>query len=606
MKNNICSRALLSLAVISTHFAAQAAETVPPVIVTATRTTQIADESVAPVIVIDQQTLAQNPDADIADLLRMYAGIEISRYGGPGQNTSMFIRGANSNQTLVMIDGVKINSGTSGAAALQNIDLSMVDHIEVVMGPRSTLYGSEAIGGVINIITRRQTRDGSSYQLAAGGGSYDTRDIRLHAYNKQGDRAAGLEASYIRSDGFPSMAASTIDNGYHDFNLHVYGSKHIGVTDYGVSHWRSSGKTEYLSDPTTPLSQDYVNTTTIVTAKTPVNADWASTLKLGHISDNIDQNQDDPYLPGYKDYAHTSRYTLDWQNDVQWQQRNLLTMGLYYAEEYTAALSYGTRFDTSNNTSAAFVQNAYSSQVNTLITGVRFNHNQVYGDFTTWNLEYGLNLGKSLRLTLAGNTGFRAPNSTDQYGFGGNPLLNPEKSQNTEIGLRYQLSKAQSIGLNAYRNRITDLMVYNNLTNMLENIGRATITGSELIYNYRAEHWTIQGRATVKDPRNDIDGMQLVRRAKHAYSLALGYHRDNYDIGLNAYYSGTRPDFNITTFARETLPAYTLVNFTAGYHFSRAFAISLRIENLGDSNYQIADGYNTPGRSAYAELRYDL
>ena len=584
---------MLALSILSSSFIANAAEQTAPVIVTATRTAQIADESVAPVIVIDQQTLMQNPGADIADVLRMYTGIEISRNGGPGQTTSMFIRGADSNHTLVMIDGVKINPGTIGGAALQNIDLSMIDHIEVVKGPRSTLYGSEAIGGVINIITKRRTQDGSAYSAAVSGGSYGTQEMRLAAYNHTGDRGAGIEISGIKSDGFPTKTASSIDSGYDNLNLHVYGSKHVGDTDYDISHWQSSGNTQYLDFFNAPLDQDFENSTTAVTAKTAMSATWASTLKLSHITDKIDQNQS-------SDFVHTSRYALDWQNDVQWNTQNLLTAGLYRSQENTKASVYGTGFDVNTDVNAIFAQNVRSTKATTLVTGLRYTHHQTFGDYTTWNAEYGVNLGSAFRLTLASNSGFRAPDSTDRFGYGGNPNLKPETSQNGEIGLRYQPSKAHRITLNTFRNKITDLAEYNTTTSMMENIGQATITGSELVYEFLGQHWSARASATVQDPHDDVNDTQLLRRTKHAYSMMIKYRGSNYDVGLDTYYSGNRPDTG------TTLDPYTLVNLTGQYRFTQALSLNLRIENLTDADYELVSGYNTPGRSAYAELHYAM
>ena len=590
---------MLALSALSASFAATAAEQTAPVIVTATRTAQIADASVAPVIVIDQQTLQQNPGADIADILRMYTGIEISRNGGPGQTTSMFIRGADSNHTLVMIDGVKINPGTIGAAALQNIDLSMIDHIEVVKGPRSTLYGSEAIGGVINIITKRRKTDGSDFSAAAGGGSYGTKQIRMSAHHHTADRGAGIEVSKIKSDGFPTKAASSVDRGYDNLNVHLYGSQHVGDTDYKISHWQSSGNTQYLDFSNAPVDQDFENATTAITAKTTMGSSWVSTLKLSHISDKIDQNQS-------SDFAHTSRYAVDWQNDVQWNAKNLLTAGVYRSQENTKASIYGTGFDVDTYVNAAYAQNVLTSTSTTLITGLRFTQHQTFGDNTTWDVEYAINLGSAFRLTLASNSGFRAPDSTDRFGFGGNPDLKPEKSQNSEIGLRFAPSKHHRVTLNVYRNKITDLAEYDNLTSMIQNIGQATITGSELVYELLGQHWSARASAAIQDPHNDVNDTQLLRRSKHAYSLLLKYRSSAFDIGIEAYYSGTRPDIDINTYLPTTLDPYTLVNLSGEYRFTQTLSMSLRIENLGDTDYQVASGYNTPGRSAYAELRYTM
>jgi len=596
MTNNTIAGSVLALAVLSASFAATAAEQTDPVIVTATRTAQIADESVAPVIVIDRQTLEQNPGADVADILRMYAGIEIGRNGGPGQTTSVFIRGAESNHTLVMIDGVKINPGTLGVAALQNIDLSMIDHIEVVKGPRSTLYGSEAIGGVINIITKRRKTDGSDFSAAVGGGSYNTREMRLAADNHVDDRGAGIEISGIKSDGFPTKAVSNIDRGYDNLNVHVYGSKHMGDTDYTVSHWQSSGNTQYLDFFNLPVDQDFQNTSTAVTAKTTMGASWFSTLKLSHISDKIDQNQS-------SDFVHTSRYALDWQNDVQWNPQNLLTAGLYRSQENTIASVYGTGFDIDTYVNAVFAQNVRTTSRTTLITGLRYTKHQFFGDKTTWNVEYGINLGSAFRLTLASNSGFRAPDSTDLYGSIGNPNLKPEESQNSEFGLRYRPNKTQRVSLNIFRNKITNLIQPNAGFTSMENIGQATITGSELVYEFLGQHWSARAGVTVQNPRDDVSDTQLSRRSKKLYDLMVKYSGNNYGIGISAHYSGDRPDSPYSTLV---LDPYTLVTLHADYRFTQSLSLNLRIENLTDEDYQLAYGYNTPGRSAYAELRYTM
>lgn len=597
---------MLALAILSPSTCVLAADPTAPVIVTATRTPEIADASVAPVIVISRQELQQNPDADIADILQTYAGIEIGRNGGPGQNASVFIRGTNSSQTLVMINGVKINPGTLGNAALQNINLSMIDHIEIVLGPRSTLYGSEAIGGVINIITKQRKKAGTDFNVGVSGGSYHTRSFQLGADNRTGDRGAGIQISGTRSDGFPTRADSSIDSGYKNLNLHLYGNKKIGDTHYNIDHWQSNGTTDYLYDATTPLSQDFENATTAITAKTPFTSSWASTFKLSHISDRIDQNQIDIYSNNRKDYAHTSRYALDWQNDIQWSQKSLLTAGLYRAQENTAALSYGTEFDKNNDTNAVYAQNVYTTSTNTLITGLRFTDNQVYGNHTTWNLEYGLNLTPSFRITLANNSGFRAPNSTDLYGFGGNVNLKPEESVNNEIGLRYRFTQAQHISLNVFRNRIRNLIVYDNATSKNQNVQQATIRGGELTYALTGQHWGVRASATVQDPHNDTKDQQLARRSEQSYSLAVNYRADSYSVSLNAIHSGTRPDIDINTYAAVTLPSYTLLNLSGTYRITHQLSLNVRIENLGDEKYQLVDGYNTPGRSAYAELRYAM
>ena len=211
-----------------------------PIVVTATRTAQIADESLASVIVIDRAQIAQSQAADVAELLRGHAGLDIGRNGGPGQPTSLFMRGTESNHVLVMVDGVKINPGTIGGAALQNIDPELIERIEIVKGPRSALYGSEAVGGVINIITRRAVTglDGNAY---VGAGRYGTRKAGAGLHKGGGDYRAGIDIGYTDTAGFPTRTASDIASAYDNRSLNVYGGKTFGDNHVELSHWQAGG-----------------------------------------------------------------------------------------------------------------------------------------------------------------------------------------------------------------------------------------------------------------------------------------------------------------------------------------------------------------------------
>lgn len=568
-----------------------AAENTERVIVTATRTAQTFDDTLAPVIVIDRATLARNPSAELTDLLRMHAGIEIARDGGPGQRSSIFIRGAESNHTLVMIDGVKINPGTIGAAAIQNISPEMIERIEIVKGPRSTLFGSDAIGGVINIITKR-AGDTTNYTAALGGGSFNTRELNLGAHHGQGNKGAGINITARGSDGFPTRTTSTIDRGYDNLNAQLYGRMRRGDTDFDISYWHSEGNVEYLDFFLNPLDQDFRNTTAALSAKTVLGSAWVSTLKLSHATDEIDQTQG-------ADYANTARYALDWQNDVQLNDFNLFSSGLYLSDEHTKSSSFGTIFDEDTFVGAVFAQNQFQYQAHQLVVGARFTDHETFGDKTTWSLEYGLAITDNIKVILAGNTGFRAPDATDRFGFGGNPNLRPESSENYEVGLRYTPAPQHRFHLNAFHNTIDDLAEYNLNTSMMENIGRARIEGVEAGYTWHTLPWHIKVEAIYQDPQNLENNTQLLRRAKQGYAASIGYTATDWSISLDARYQGQRRDTSSTT-----LDAYTLLNLSGQYQLGKSLSISARIENLTDQEYALVSGYNTPERSAYLELRY--
>ncbi|MGD8711375.1 MAG: TonB-dependent receptor [Thiohalophilus sp.] len=578
-----------------------------PIIVTATRTAQLADETLSPVIVIDRETLESQPGAEITDLLHRYPGIDISRNGGPGQTPSIFIRGAESDHTLVMVNGIKINPGTIGISSVQHIPLEMIERIEIVKGPRSTLYGSDAIGGVINIITRKQQQQGSHYEARVGGGSFDTRSAGFSAHNRADDRAAGIDVNYRESKGFPTLKSENIDRGYDNLSVNVYGQKQLGDVEATIEHWQSSGTTEYMDYDAlynlVPVDQDFDSSTTSLSLDYNPTADWVSKLKLSYFKDDIQQNQNN-------DFARTHRRVADWQNDIQVGESQLFTAGLYVSDESADSLSYGSRFDSDTQVNALFIQDNVSIGNHQLVAGARYTDHETFGNKTTWNLEYGYQLTKQLKMIAAANTGFRAPSSADRFGYGGNPDLKPEESSNQELGLRYQ-RKRHRFTLNAFDNRIDNLIMYYDpdgwlgpLPGVNENIARTRIKGVEAGYEYTYDNWLLAIDAIDQDPRDESDDSLLLRRPEQKYSLSVSHLGDRHRVQLDVTHVSERQDIDSITFGKITLDAYTLVGLSGDYRFTDAFSVSARIDNLTDEDYQLADGYNTPERSYYMNLRY--
>ncbi|MGH8399933.1 MAG: TonB-dependent receptor, partial [Gammaproteobacteria bacterium] len=229
-----------------TAFAQQTIGNLPDITVTATRTALIADQEVAPTIVITAQQIQLSGAQSIGAVLQQYAGLGIASNGGPGQPTSLFLRGTNSNQTLVMIDGVKINPADGNGAALANIRLDDIERIEIVKGPRAALYGSDAIGGVINIITR-QASEGAHSGADMGAGRYGTYENGGHFDYGQGDTVFGVAASNYHTAGFPAVAGTDFDSGNTDRSLNAYARTQLGGVALKLKHWQSSGNTQFTS-----------------------------------------------------------------------------------------------------------------------------------------------------------------------------------------------------------------------------------------------------------------------------------------------------------------------------------------------------------------------
>ena len=572
------------------------AEEQTPIIVTATRTAQTADETIAPVIVIDRSEIENNPGAEVSDLLRMHAGIDIGRNGGPGQTTSIFIRGTESNHTLVMIDGIKINPGTIGTAAIQNIRLDMIERIEIVKGPRSTLYGSDAIGGVINIITRRG-KEGSHYQVNASHGSYKTTSLGFSADNKVDDRAAGINVNIEKSKGYAIRTTSPIERGYDNVNINLYGKKRMGETNLEITHWQSTGKTEYLDFFLTAVDQNYENSATALNIENNYTANWLSKIKLSRINDRIDQNQG-------VDYAHTQRDVLDWQNDIQLGNSQLVTAGIYFSNENTNASVYGSNFDENTDVKAIFAQDDATFGQHHVIAGIRSTHHKTYGTYNTWNIDYAWQVNDSTRFILGSATGFRSPDSTDRFGGAtGNPNLLPEESKNNELGIQYVINKQQNVRVNYFQNDITNLIEYDFATSKMQNIAAARIKGTEIEYKFESENWSVDASAIFQDPENQSDGSQLSRRTKTSYTAGINHMINKHSIGIDVLYAGERDN---SAYDTVILKSYTLANLKAHFQASKHLSINARIENLTDEVYELASTYRTPARSYYAELVYNF
>ncbi|WP_455365925.1 TonB-dependent receptor domain-containing protein [Kaarinaea lacus] len=571
---------------------AQPVSEAEPVVVTATRTAQIADQALTPTIVITQQDIQLSQSRDVAELLRFHAGIELSRNGGPGQQTSLFVRGTESDHVIIMIDGVKMNAGTVAVAAIQNIDPGLIEQIEIVKGPRSSLYGSEGIGGVVNIITRKSTQAKDIILADAGMGSDNTRQIHGGYHTLLNKTRIGIDAKRFVTDGFPSLDDSNIDRGYENNTLNAYINREFGATQLGLSYWTARGTTEYMGlDPVTfndiPVDQDFENSVAVISVNSAITSNASAKLNLSQLIDDITQNQSD-------DRAKTTRQAIDIQSDIEINDSNLLSAGLYYADEEVDAISFGTPLpeEGKNNTvKAVFVQDDFQLAANHLVAALRYTDDKNFGDETTYNLDYGYALSAQLRLLAGIGTGFRAPTPVDRFsGFGGNPDLKAETSQNIELGSRYKMNENHSLSVSLFQNDIDNLINWNSATSMLENIGQTRIRGLELGYRLHQQNWNARIDIIFQDPRDRTTGDILLRRAKRSLTAAVQYRNNQHTVGADLLASSKREDFG------ATLAAYAIVNFNYLYRVNESWQVTTHIENLFDKQYQTAAGYNTQRR----------
>ena len=594
------------------------------VFVTATRVAQPLERALEPVLLIDRAALEDSLAVDVGDVLRFHAGLDIGRTGGPGQPESLFIRGANSSQSIIMIDGVRINPGTQSLAPLTNMAPELFDRIEIVKGPRSAIYGSDAIGGVVNLITRSGGASGASVMLDYG--RYGTGEFAVDGNYTAGESSLQAAVSGQRSGGYPVFAGDWRDSGYKNLSGTLAATTRLAGVELGARYWQATGTTEY-SNPSypppdytlagyLPASEHFSNSALAAHASGDISELWHARATLSRVIVDLRQNQDDPSNPdGGGDFDYTTRDTLDLQNDVRIKGTRIsqtISFGAIVASERTNSASYGTTYSIGTHTQNYYLQDQLESGANRLLVAGGYTHHPAFGDHLTWNAEYGYTLAPGTLLTLAAGTAFRAPSSTDRFGYGGTPDLKPESSRNLELGLKSRIGAYQAVTIAAFQNTINDLIVFvNDPTNLVyygenRNVDRARIRGVEASWEACIGPWSARAEGSLQDPRDLVSGAPLLRRTKHSFTLTGARDFGRAQIGIDLLQSGPRPDIDQLTFGPTQDGGYLLAAIRGKLNLTAAWSVAARLDNALDRHYQLANGYNTAGRAASVSTRYSF
>ncbi|WP_293267037.1 TonB-dependent receptor [Neptunomonas sp.] len=569
--------------------------------VTATRTAQTADETLASVTIITREQIERMQATDLTDILRIVPGIEIVRSGGQGQLTSIFTRGTESDHTLVLIDGMKMNPGTLGSANISYIHPDNIERIEVVKGPRSTLYGSEAIGGVIQIFTRQK---GPAFSARATIGSNSTKEAGIQTFhNTESGTKFGFSLNSSNTKGFPTYKRSSIDTGHDNMNARIFFAHNIGNTDIKASVLHSKGNTEYLAEnysnfPTISLEkqdQDFTQQALNLDINTQITDSWLSLLKFGLFNDELDQNQS-------SDFAHTKRTQLDWQHDYETGD-HALTAGISIQREAIESLSFGSGFDETLDTAAIYLQDNIQIGLSRILLAARFTDHETFGDNTTWEASYGYQATPTLNLYASAATAFRAPSASDLYGYGGNINLQPETSKTYEIGAKYQLNPANHISAAVFYNQIEDLINFVEIapfTYQGRNIDKVLIQGVELSHQLVLDNWDWNTSVVIQSPHNEITDSTLLRRAHRTLNSSISYRVGKYRLGANLIAQSRKKD------TPSDVAGYGIVNVSASKQITPTLTLEGKLLNLTDKEYEQVSGYNTQGRAGFVTLKMAL
>ncbi len=568
------------------------------VVVTATRMPQTSSETLQPVKVITAEDIARGGQQTTVEVLQILGGVEITSNGGFGQVSGVFMRGANGNHTLVLVDGMRINSATTGTTALENIPLNQIERIEVVPGQLSSLYGSDAIGGVIQIFTK-SGKYAQGANITAGIGSYNTHAASGGINRTVNNTDFSLNLGYFETRGFDATKPSAFGHnpdrdGYRNENFSGKIAHHLDEkNELGLTVFQSDGHTHFDADPTA----DDVNHQTLsafsLYSSNQITSIWRSLVRAGESTDDLSVTG---AFPGF---FRTRQPQFTWQNNVKLGPGTAVA-GVEYLAQYVTSDTAYTKTDRSIESAFAGYVGEYEKhgwQAN-----IREDRNSQFGDHVTGTLGYAYRLTSSLRLRAGAGTAFKAPTFNDLYfpGFS-NPNLLPERSRSTEVGLNYQ-SGNNRFSATHFDNHITDLIVLDP-TFTPQNLSQAKIKGTELGYQGSLGGLQTSAQLTLQDPVNDATGLLLQRRAREHGSLAISKVSGPWRFGTELVASGARFD-STDEIPGTKMHGYVLVNLTASYALNGEWLIKARWNNLFDREYELAQNFNTPGSNVFVSLQY--
>ena len=571
---------------------------VPPlneIVVTATRMPQPLDDLVADVTIIDRATIQRSGATGLADVLALVPGIQISRAGNVGSTTDVLLRGTESRHTAVFIDGVRIDSQSTGGASWQTIPLAQIDRIEVLRGPAAAVYGSDAIGGVIQLFTVKG-KGALTPSIGLGFGTYNTKkvDAAVSGSSEAIDYSLGFakESSF----GFDSRTGGTYNtdtDGYSSESANVRLGLQISKTQrVEFSALTSDIDSQYDSS----LTEDDHSLSKVNTVGLSWQSQWSDVYSTQlSVTGSYDSYETTPtyYL------AETNLRSYLFQNKFQ-LGKHLLTATLERREDQLR----NDAINANRSQDALALGYGWMNHSHTLQFNLRSDKESAVGGYTTGSAAYGFSLSPQWRATASAGTAFRAPTLYQLFSVYGVTTLQPETSRNLELGLRYEQGAAH-FAVVVYRNRVSNLISFGaagpctSADGCYTNTEQAKYTGLTVSGGQQLGAVNMRASLDLQDPRNLTTGNLLVRRARQYGTMSADTHVAAWTVGAEAQFSGSRDDVDGTR-----LGGYSLINLYASTPLSKDWTVLARVNNLANKNYQLANTYTTLGRSFYTAVRW--
>ncbi|MBV4541382.1 TonB-dependent receptor plug domain-containing protein [Pseudomonas vlassakiae] len=576
----------------------------PDILISANRQVESRSATSAANTVFTRADIDRLQPSSVTDLLTRVPGVQVAPTGGRGSLPGIFIRGTKAAQSLVLVDGVRIANATSGDSGLQFLDVDQIERVEVLRGSRSAVYGSDAIGGVIQIFTRRSSGAGLQPRLRLAAGSNQTFQRSLGLSGGDDATRFNLGASLDETAGIDSTGPSFASDGDHDayrnksLNLslsHTFGERF----EAGLNLLDSRGRHEYDeprgSSPQEPYSNFAVSSLgSYLDAQ--VAEQWNTRLELAH-SENRDESRDKISHSSFPFTTYRDQAT--WQNTLTLDDSNSLMLGGDWYEDRVHASTDFTEDSRWNR--AVFAQHRFRGEHFSTELGLRHDKNQQFGGQTTWSGSLTVPLNQANDVLLSYSEGFRAPTFNDLYFPGyNNPDLKPEHSKSYELQWRSQLSESSRLETSLYRTDLRDAIEY---SDQPENVGSARINGVEVALSQEWNGWMSRLGMALIDPRNRENGHTLSRRARRTLSLDIDRQFDRFSLGASWQAASSSYNDEANT---DPIGGYGVIGLRGSWAASQELKFDLKLDNLLDRQYSRTYysylgnnyGYREEGRTA--------
>lgn len=586
-----------------------------PIVVSGSREPQPIDRVSADVFVIDAERIRASTADSVEDLLRREAGVQVSRTGGPGQSASVFIRGAGAANTVVLVDGVRIGSATLGQVAFESLSLSLIDHIEVLRGPGSSLYGADAVGGVVQIFTKRGDAEPAVTARAAVGG--------YHSYELQagvsGAQAGFDYAASLGRDGSRGVSALKPGDRFGNYNADDDGFQRntaqakLGFTPaaghrigLSVVGSRLDARYDAVEAPTFSPDPDFhgkLDTDVIaLDYRGEINPAWTTTGLVSRGNDDLRSGGN------IIDRFRTQRDQLTWQNALKSGPDQQLMLALEYLNEKARSNSFVDDVKRDNTAAVLGYTGGFGAHV--IQADLRHDHNSVYGNNTTGRLGWSMEIAQNLRVRALAGTTFRAPSFNELFYPGyGVSTVTAERGRSVELGLNWRQGDSEAAAT-VYDNRVRNMIGYETDRTLCpadpaydfgcaRNIGRARLQGATLSGSTRFGALRVAASADVLDAKDLDTGNRLTRRAAHQENLSADYDIGAWSVGAAVLAVGARPDGD------ATLAAYQTLDLRARWRWTKQWQLEAKLLNATNREIEPVRDYQSLGRQAWIGVRYD-